>query len=444
VELTGEQTGEQTGELAARLAALVGVDVDQVGDLERMLGGASRQTWAFSAAGRPLVARRDPPGSPRGGAMAREAALLRAAGRVGVPVPEVVASADDVLVMERLRGETIARRILREPAYASARDRLTDQCAGALARLHTKVAPEQVPGLPVDADPLGTLRELLDSLGEPHPAFELGLLRLAGSRPPAVGATLVHGDFRLGNLMVDATGMVGVLDWELAHLGDPAEDLGWLCVRSWRFGGPHPVAGVGERSRLLSAYAAAGGPVVAEATLRWWEAYGTLRWGVICVQQAAAHLSGAVRSVELAAIGRRTCEVELDLLDLIAPAPAGMPAAPEPPTGPGPHDRPTAGELLAAVRDWVGALPLRGHDAFLARVVGNVLGTVERELAYGPALARRHADRLAALGVAGTAELAAQVRAGRDDDATVAAIRAGVVDKLTVADPRQLERRAAG
>jgi aminoglycoside phosphotransferase (APT) family kinase protein len=423
-------------ELTGRLSELLGAPV---ADLSRMVGGASRQTWAFTAGGRALVARCDPPGAPRHGLMAREASLLRAAHRAGVPVPAVVAAADDMLVMERLRGETIARKILRDGEYAGARRVLTGQCAAALARLHTKVAPDDVPGLPVVSDPLAAAREQLDALGEPHPAIELGLLRLARSRPAASGRTVVHGDFRLGNLMIDATGLVGALDWELAHLGDPAEDLGWLCVRSWRFGGRDPVAGVGSRADLLDGYVAAGGAVVGDSALRWWEACGTLRWAVICVQQAAAHLTGAVPSVELAAIGRRTAEVELDLLDLVAPLPVRAPAL-EPAAAAGPHDRPSAAELVAAVRGWVGGLSLDGHDTFLARVAANALAIVERELAYGPELARRHADRLAALGVGSDAELAARVRGGRDDAATVAAIHAAVVDKLTVADPRQLDR----
>src|SRR5947209_7337485 len=341
-----------------------------------MLGGASRETWAFRAGTDELVARCDPPGAPHAGAMALEAALLRAADAAGVPVPQVVAAAADMIVVRRLSGETLARRILRDDTYAKARERRTEQCAQALARLHTKVAPEDVPGLPVEGDPLEGMRLTLDELGEPHPALELGLLRLSRSRPSAAGRTLVHGDFRLGNLMVDGDGLVGVLDWELAHVGDPAEDLGWLCVPSWRFGGPLPVAGVGTREELLSAYNAAGGLAVDEPTLRWWEAYGTLRWGVICVRQAAAHLTGAVRSVELAAIGRRTCEVELDLLEspLIMSSPADTRSVSDSiahdqrEAGRGLHDRPSAGEIVEAVREWIEQLQLQGHDAFLARV----------------------------------------------------------------------------
>lgn len=419
----------------------------EVHGLARMLGGASRETWAFTLDGRPLVLRRDPPGAPRGGAMVREATLQRAAAAAGVPVPEVLAASDDpadlgapYLVMARLDGETIARRILRDERYAAARGRLTGQLAHALAALHRGVAVDAVGALPEPPDALAELRDMLDRFGEPHPALELGLLRLAAGRPEPVGRTVVHGDFRLGNVMVDAAGLVGVLDWELAHVGDPAEDLGWLCVRSWRFGGRMPVAGVGSRDELLTAYADAGGAVVDPRTLWWWEAYGTLRWGVICVQQAATHLTGAVRSVELAAIGRRVCEVELDLLDmLLGPGEPGPDPAAAPVTGP--HDRPTAGELVEAVREWVTGLALDGRDAFLARVVVRALGTVERELALGPPLAAAHHARLVALGVSSDAELAAAIRGGDDRPEVASAVRAAVVDKLRVADPAQLRDR---
>jgi aminoglycoside phosphotransferase (APT) family kinase protein len=415
-----------------------------VTNLVPMLGGASRETWAFELDGRELVLRRDPPGAPRGGAMEREAGLLRAAREAGVPVPEVLAASDDAaelgapwLVMTRLSGETIARRILRDEVYAGARARLTGQLATGLAALHVRVDPT---GLPEDDDVLASMRALLAAATEPHPALELGLRHLEATRPAPVGRTVVHGDYRLGNVLVDADGLVGVLDWELAHVGDPAEDLGWLCVRSWRFGSPLPVAGVGSREELLSAYAAAGGAVVDLPTLLWWEAYGTLRWGVICVQQAAAHLSGAVRSVELATIGRRVCEVELDLLDLVL-GPGEIPDGPSPAPLRGPHDRPSAAELVEAVREWVAGLELTGTDAFLTRVAQRALQTVERELELGPALADRHRDRLSALGFADDVELAAAIRGGDVRPELAVAIRDAVIDKLRVADPSQLRAR---
>jgi aminoglycoside phosphotransferase (APT) family kinase protein len=410
-----------------------------VTELTRMLGGASRETWSFRLDGRPLVLRRDPPGAPRHGGMPVEAALLRAAHAAGVPVPEVVASGDDYVVVTWVEGEAIARRILRDEQYAQARAGLVLQVADAAARVH-RIDPSKIVGLPADDDLVAAQQSLLDRLGEPHPAIELGLRWLAAHRGEPTGRALVHGDFRLGNWLVDGSGLVAVLDWELAHVGDPAEDLGWMCVRSWRFGSPLPVAGTGPRHELLTAYRDAGGAAIEETTLHWWEVYGNLRWAVICIQQAAAHLSGAVRSIELAAIGRRVCEVELDLLELLdGPVDPGPDPSPEPVGGP--HDRPTASELVEAVREWVGGLPLDGRDAFLARVVARVLGTVERELALGPPLAAAHRERLRRLGMTSDAELAASIRAGDDTAEIRQVVRELVVDKLRVADPDQLHNR---
>jgi aminoglycoside phosphotransferase (APT) family kinase protein len=241
--------------------------------------------------------------------MATEADLIRAAGAVGVPVAEIVATGGDDglgapwLVAERVEGETIPRRILRDDALVDARAALTGQCGAALAALHS-VDPDSVDGLH-ELDQVQQFRELVDTLGQPHPAFELGFRWLEEHRPPPSGRAVVHGDFRHGNLIVGPDGLRAVLDWELAHLGDPLEDLGWLCVRAWRFGGPGPVGGFGEREDLYAAYEAAGGRTVDPEIARWWEVLGTLKWGVMCIIQTATHLTGQSRSMELAAIGRR-------------------------------------------------------------------------------------------------------------------------------------------
>jgi aminoglycoside phosphotransferase (APT) family kinase protein len=297
-----------------------------VEELARLPGGASRETWSFVATApdtiaRRLVLRRDPPGAPVSG-LRLESALLRAAARMGVPVPAVVASGGEdagleaaFVVMEFVAGETIPRRILREPRYAEARSSLAEQCGRTLAAIH-RIPLGEVPGL-AGGDPLEGLRTMLDRLGQPHPAFELGFRWLAETRPVRSGEVVVHGDFRNGNLIIGPDGIRAVLDWELAHLGDPLEDLGWLCVKAWRFGHALPVGGFGTVEQLVEAYAASGGQPVDTAAVRWWTALGTLRWGIICIVQAVTHTSGAVRSVELAAIGRRVCEVEWDLLELL-------------------------------------------------------------------------------------------------------------------------------
>ena len=183
--------------------------------------------------------------------------------------------------------------------------------ATAMARLHS-VDAAVLPELEA-ADELAFYREQLDEVGEPHPTFELALRWLDDHRPSADERCLVHGDFRLGNVIVNAGGLAAVIDWELAHVGHPLQDLGWACVPAWRFGSPLPAAGVGTRSDLLAAYNAEAGTDYGEDDLRWWEVFGILRWGVMCITQARRHLDGTTRSHELAAIGRRVCENEHDV-----------------------------------------------------------------------------------------------------------------------------------
>lgn len=316
-------------DLTRDLSAVVGDALGGPVEIERLTrlpGGASRETWSFSARGADgsaarFVLRRDPPGSPVSG-LGVEVGLLGAAARAGVPVPRVVAAGDGsgglgatFMIMEFIDGETIPRRILRDTELDGARRVLADQCGRALAAIHG-IDPLEVPGL-TGGDALEQLRGLLDRLGQPHPAFELGLRWLAETRPARSAEAVVHGDFRNGNLIVGPEGIRAVLDWELAHRGDPLEDLGWLCVKAWRFGSPLPVGGFGTIEQLVGAYEGAGGRAVDTGALHWWQVLGTLRWGIICIVQALTHTSGAVRSVELAAIGRRVCEVEWDLLELL-------------------------------------------------------------------------------------------------------------------------------
>jgi aminoglycoside phosphotransferase (APT) family kinase protein len=298
----------------------------EVEELQRLSGGASRELWAFTVRDgdhrRELVLRQDPPGVEDPGGRARELEALAAAHGHGVAVPEPLWLHDGGtgLVMGRARGESIARRLLRDERYDRARQALPGQLAAAAAAIHA-VPLAEVPSLPVGGGTLGEIERLegeLDRIGEPHPALELGLRWLRGHQPEPLGPVLVHGDLRLGNFLADERGLVAVLDWELCHAGDPAEDLAWLCVRSWRFGSDQrAVAGLGTRDELLAAYRRAGGAPVSREQLRFWEVLGNVRWGVICLVQADTHLSGARRSLEHAAIGRRTCEPEWDLLAMV-------------------------------------------------------------------------------------------------------------------------------
>ncbi len=299
---------------------------EEITELTRLSSGASRETWRVTtAAGATRILQLLPRGSDRADA-GIETAVLRAAAEAGVPVARVLASFTTGerlgmpgLVLEALGGESLPQRLMRDDRYARAREGLAGQCGEILARLHA-IDADQLPPLP-RPDPIERCRTILDSLPERHPTFELIVRRLELTRPAARPPSLVHGDFRLGNLLVDERGINAVLDWELVHLGDPLEDLGYLCVPAWRFGGQLPVAGVGEYDQLLDAYEAAGGDRVTRQELLWWQIAGTAWWGVLCHVQASRHLTGATRSVELAAIGRRACEQEWDALSALERVP---------------------------------------------------------------------------------------------------------------------------
>ncbi len=294
-------------------------------------GGASRQTFAVEVGAEPrYVLRREPAEGMSFAPLELELRAIGAAARAGVPVARTVASepaggrlgAGAGYLMEFVAGTSVAPRVLRRDELAGARERLPGQLASALAGIHS-VEAGAVAGLARSEDPAIGACELweaaLDEVGEPLPAVEAGLRRLRLNPPAPAGPTLVHGDFRLGNLIVDERGLAAVIDWELCHAGDPAEDLAWLAIRSWRFGNDGlPVAGIGEMDPFLDAYEAAGGTRPDPERLRWWEAMGNVKWAVICARQAHDHLTGARPSAELASLGRRICEPEWDLLELLA------------------------------------------------------------------------------------------------------------------------------
>jgi aminoglycoside phosphotransferase (APT) family kinase protein len=301
----------------------------------KLSGGASQETWSFDIV-HPrgnvgAILRRAPPGygaSPsRAAGLDAEAALMQLAHNAGLPSPRVmhVLTPRDGLgtgfIMQRVEGETIARKILRDEAFAKARPMLAWQLGKIAAGIHGLRA-SKLPKLRqmMSTTEIADLEREYRGFDWPRPVFELALRWLRDHDPgPSRKVTLVHGDFRHGNLIIGPDGVRAVLDWELAHLGDPMEDLGWICVNSWRFGEiDKPVGGFGSREELFDGYEEAGRRVNPDR-VTFWEVMGTLRWGVMCCGMMQRFRSGPDHSMERAMIGRRASETEIDLLRLLAP-----------------------------------------------------------------------------------------------------------------------------
>lgn len=334
-------SGELQSALEGALAQATGSRVE-IKSLALMPGGASQEMWRLDlnvAEGAwqgfyPLVMRRHVGTKIWADSLepADEFRVLQAACESGVPAPRPYWLFHDLLghaalVMGRLEGETIGRRVVKDPALAEARSRLPRQMGAALAAIHRvdvdKFGLREFLPAPGQAQTpacflIARAEEDLDSVGEPHPALELALRWLRRREPPPPGRlVLVHGDFRIGNMVVNPQGLGGVLDWEFAHIGDPAEDLYWGLVRDWRFGVDYlHFGGVGDPEEFFAAYQESGG-ALDRSRASYWEVMGNVRWAVGTLNQARRHLRGEEPNLELASLGRRCAEMELEALRLI-------------------------------------------------------------------------------------------------------------------------------
>ncbi|HEY2373104.1 MAG TPA: phosphotransferase family protein [Gaiellaceae bacterium] len=287
-----------------------------------LAGGASKEAWAVDVDGEPLLVRRAASSVIHRHTLSleNEFAVLQAAHAAGVKVPKPLQYISDLagreaFVMERLEGETIGRRVVRREELAAARERLPVQMADELAKIHA-IPTAHVPFL-YEAK-LERMVEELDEVGEPHPAIELGLWWLRENRPPPRESVVVHGDYRIGNLVVGESGLVGVLDWEFTHLDDPARDLAFALVRAWRFGVPEKrLGGIGPVEPYLERYNELTGFGVQPEELDYWELAGNVGWAIGCLTQMQRHLTGQDRSVELAILGRLGVEVEYEIVNLL-------------------------------------------------------------------------------------------------------------------------------
>ena len=382
----------------------------QIGQHETPYGSTTSRVFALrrSSGGRP-----HDPLSPYPGLVA-EAELFRLAKEASIPEPDVLAilePSDDLgpgFLLEWLDGETLGARIVRSESFATVRPKLARQCGEILGRLHAiDVQGSGVAEHLQSTSPEQFVRNTWNNyqeLNTVQPMIDYAALWLLENLPAPCAPRLVHSDFRNGNLMVDAKrGIIAVLDWELAHLGDPMRDLGWLCCNSWRFGSSRPVGGFGNREELFAGYESTSGVVVDPEHVRFWEIFGSFWWAVGTLHMGQQHQDGSTGGIERLAIARRTSECQMDCVNLLFPGPFEVQKLNDD------HDSRAdksqdlvqASELIAGVRDFLRSETARTHKArasFLSRVSANALDIVLREQALGSQAQAAESKRLSALG----------------------------------------------
>lgn len=396
------------------------------------------ESWRFACGDAAFVLRRAPSlafmeGRPYG--HATEAALIEAARAQGVTAPEVVAVLEEAdglgsgFIMRALPGTADPKVILGcdDPGA------LLRQIARDLARIH-RLRPADVPqGVPVmdTRTAIADLKAQFIEAGGDRPIIALGLKWLEDNCPAPVEPVLNHGDYRMGNLLVEGSSLTGVLDWELAHFGDAHEDLAFGCMAVWRFHRyDRPALGLGSIADYLAAYEAEAGVAIDPARFRFWTIYRTVWWALGCLKMAAQWRSGADRMLERVVISRRTSEQELDLLLLLEEdAPQAEQARPLEPlitTCPGKGEA-DSGEIATAISEWLGSLKdrLTGHDRFQLAVARNALGMISRE---SRCITRIEDSQLAADLLSGTASLRS--------DGLLARLRRDALGKLAVDIPK--------
>jgi len=331
-----------------------------------------------------------------------EVELLHLAAAGTVPVPEihyVLASEDglgDGYIMEWLEGETMGQRIIKAPELAEARRSLAFECGQVLARIHALPVSDSLATRLHKVSPERLVRETWDAyiaLDTPQPMIDFTAQWLLNHLPDDSRSTLVHGDFRNGNLMVTPAGIKAVLDWELCHIGDPIRDLGWLCVNSWRFGNRSlPVGGFGKVEDLIAGYESVSNHCVDLEALRFWEVFGSFWWSITTLGMAKTWRTGETPSVERPVIGRRSTEAQMDCVNLLIPGDIALLAEVR-----DDQNLPSASELLSSVqshlREYV-VEKLQGADKFLVRVAINSLSIAERELTHRNEVERAEYARL--------------------------------------------------
>ena len=431
--------------------------------VERLSGGAAQETYRLdikTAAGSRLLALRRAAGgvsrpSDHRPGLAGEAMLMQLVREVGVPAPKiyyVFSKEDDCgdgFVMEWLEGEALGRRILREEKYEKVRQNLAYECGRILARIHSiDVVESGLDKCLQSMSPSDYVQQTWSrykAFSIPQPMIDYTGRWLMKNLPKNYRMTLVHNEFRNGNLMVSPERIIGVIDWEIAHIGDPMRDLGWLCNNAWRYGESLPVGGFGTYHQLFQGYEDESGFTIEPGEVHFWEVFGSFWWSVTCLGMVEQFRNGPDPSIERAAIGRRSSEGQIDCVNLLMPNSVDKTNALADRSN---LDSPRSDELLMKIseflRDEVMSLTT-GRKRFLAQVSANAIDIVKREILYLDQHRQIEHQSLESL-VFGENESLEDLRwrlvhalredVGVDEDALKAHLRQTVVNQIAIDNPK--------
>ncbi len=333
--ITAQHAAPNTDAIARFLCSACAAHTVHVEALSLLSGGAIQQNWELRvniaggahAGTHTWVLRTDAPATvaaslPR----AHEFSIIAFAHHHGLLAPNALFLCEDsavigqpFFVMQKLPGVAAGHKVVRLPLDRRA---LAQALAQAAARIHAITSQQTRHDLPflktcLARDVIAECRAYLDTLDEPHPVLEWGLRWCERRAPAEEETTFVHRDFRTGNYLVHEGNLAGLLDWEFAALGNPLEDIGWICAKCWCFRHEHHiVGGVADLDDFILAYETASGRNVPPDALRYWQVMAHLRWSIIALQQAQRHLSGVEPSLELALTGKIVAELEWEVLQL--------------------------------------------------------------------------------------------------------------------------------
>lgn len=388
---------------------------DSLAGMDRLPQGASAETYEIRVntdrGTHRLCLRRAPGGEESGErkpGIRTQARLIQLAAASGVPAPEILHVLEpsdglgDGFLMNWVEGESLGSRIVRSEELAEIRPRLAFECGEVLARIHAiDLEAEKLARALHRTQASDEVEQTWDryrQLETPQPMVDFTARWLLDRLPEPTGDKLVHAEFRNGNFIVTPGGIRAVLDWEMAHIGDPMRDLGWLCNNSWTYGKTElPVGGFGTLEQLFSGYESVTGEPVDRDRVYFWLVYGSFWWAITCLTMVDTFRTGPDRSIERAAIGRRSSEAQIDCVNLLIPGPATPPAQ-EPSASA--LDMPESEELLRAARDFLRGDVMSntsGRVNFHARVAANAIDIVARDIEMGPAAREQESQELAAL-----------------------------------------------